>query len=122
MTAFSPVRADLDATRAIVLDRINDAMVEAQRSAQSDVAIPNSLRSACMWLADQAEFPASEGEEYFGWTPAVCLRFLYGLSPQARAEEVAGGYAVLFVGNSRRAPLVDMGLTSCGGDPRSIAA
>ena len=117
MTAVQPISIDLAAIRAIVVAELDQAMRNAQRLASPDVSMPPSLLAACMWLADRQEFAATEAEEYFGWTPAKCLRFLYGLSPEARAEEIARGHRVLFEGNSRRAPLVDTSLTECARDP-----
>jgi hypothetical protein len=111
------IKPDLAAIRSIVVERIDEAMVRAQRLASPDVSIPSSLLAAALWIADQAEFPTCDGEAYFGWPPQAQLRYLYRLTPEQRAQELAAGARVLFEGSARRAPLVDLSLTDVAGDP-----
>jgi hypothetical protein len=97
----------LSAIRTVLVQRIDDAAVAAQRLASPDVSMPSSLLAACMWLADAGyDGEASEGEKFFAWSPAAYLRYLYGLSPVARAQEVAAGRRVLFEGRGRRPALI----------------
>lgn len=117
MFQHQQIQPDLSAIRAIVAASIDEAMVRAQRLASPDVSIPSSLLAAAMWIADQSEFPACEGECYFGWTPEKQRGFLDGLSPTQRAEEVARGARVLFEGSARRAALIDLALTDVRADP-----
>jgi hypothetical protein len=100
---------NLTAIRALLIEKINEAGLAGQRLASPDVSMPRSLLAASMWLAAQGyDGEACEGERFFGWSPSAYRQYLDRLSPNAVAEEVEGGRKVLFVGNSRRAPLVEL--------------
>jgi hypothetical protein len=110
-------KPDVEAIRSIVVAELTAAMIRQQRTA-CDGSMPGHLLAACMWLADKGDFAPTAAEEWFGWTPQQCLRFLYGLTPEQRAEEMRLGERALF---ESAEPLVDLSLTEVSADPRKAA-
>ena len=111
---FHPqVTPEVAAIRAIVVAEVDAAMRQAQRNCAEFASMPNHLVSACMWLAANGEFEASEGERYFGITPEYCRGYLAKLTPDQRMQEVSAGHRALFEGD---APLAGSRSSSFDGE------
>lgn len=98
-------RADLVTIHAVYVERINAAMIRAQRTADVPGA-PASLWDAGLFLAAQG-FDALEcaGETYFGLGFASYRSFLDGMGANGRTAAIEAGRKVIF-GTARRAGLI----------------
>ena len=100
MTAFAKITPEVSSLRSIVAAEVDAAMRQAQRGCAEFASMPNHLVAACMWLAANGEFEASEGERYFGITPEYCRGYLAKLTPDQRMQEVSAGHRALFEGDA----------------------
>lgn len=95
------------AIRAALTDRLNQAMIKAQRGCVENASMPNCLVAACMYAASiDPTVEPTLAECYFGWTPETCARFLDRLTPEQRAAEIEEGRAALFDGADPIVPMV----------------
>lgn len=98
--------SDLSKAREAFVERIDAAALNAQRRCRMG-GMPSALIEASCFLAEAGvAAPASQGEAFFAWDIATSRRYLDGLSPTARADEIERGRKVLF--DSRRAICPDI--------------
>ena len=96
--------SDLSKAREALVERIDTAALGAQRRCSIE-GMPSSLIEASCFLAEAGvAAPASEGEAFFAWDIATSRRYLDGLSPTARADEIERGRKVLFDGRRAICP------------------
>ncbi len=88
--------SDLSKTREALVERIDSAALGAQRRCSME-GMPSSLIEASCFLAEAGvAAPACKGEIFFSWDTATSRRYLDGLNPTARADELERGRKVLF--------------------------
>ena len=93
----------LSQARAAYVERIDAAADRAMRDAAIVGAPYKLIQAACYLAANGVAAPSCKGETFFGWNLAECRRYLDGLDPTAREQEIEDGYRHLFTG--RRAIL-----------------